>query len=154
MAWIEGTFLPLLMCCDVIKWSHDLDRGHVPAPLGLLWIGGDSIVFTNGGIIGYEGGLRFVRFVDVYIRLFLLFRIGLFLDPCPIVHMKFENSSWRGARVDVRTYLLGGAIKVLLSYESVDVVIGENWLLGHIKDENGIATEMVVKMPWGNLESA
>ncbi|GJQ88877.1 hypothetical protein Tco_0000016 [Tanacetum coccineum] len=56
--------------------------------------------------------------------------------------MKFEISSWRGARVDVRTYLLGGAIKVLLSYESVDVVVGEYWLLGHIKDENGIATEM------------
>ncbi|GJZ51078.1 hypothetical protein Tco_0605593 [Tanacetum coccineum] len=28
LAWIVGTFLPLLMCCDVIKWSHDLGRGH------------------------------------------------------------------------------------------------------------------------------
>ncbi|GKB19579.1 hypothetical protein Tco_0853502 [Tanacetum coccineum] len=60
-----------------------------------------------------------------------------------------------GARVDVRTYLLGGAIDgskangiirdpklelessrftfdlVPLSYESVDVVVGENWLLRH-----------------------
>ncbi|GJX44913.1 hypothetical protein Tco_0261589 [Tanacetum coccineum] len=67
----------------------------------------------------------------------------------------FEISSWRGARVDVRTYLLGGAIDsseangiirdpklelensrftfdlVPLSYESVDVVVGENWLLRH-----------------------
>ncbi|GJS66423.1 retrovirus-related pol polyprotein from transposon TNT 1-94 [Tanacetum coccineum] len=66
-----------------------------------------------------------------------------------------EISSWRGARVDVRTYLLGGAINgskangiirdpklelessrftfdlVPLSYESVDVVVGENWLLRH-----------------------
>ncbi|GJY93807.1 hypothetical protein Tco_0509589 [Tanacetum coccineum] len=64
---------------------------------------------------------------------------------------QFEISSWRGARVDVRTYLLGGAIDsskangiiydpklelensrftfdlVPLSYESVDVVVGENW---------------------------
>ncbi|GJW96766.1 hypothetical protein Tco_0178574 [Tanacetum coccineum] len=68
---------------------------------------------------------------------------------------EFEISSWRGARVDVRTYLLGGAIDsseangiirdpklelensrftfnlVPLSYESVDVVVGENWLLRH-----------------------
>ncbi|GJY28098.1 hypothetical protein Tco_0403865 [Tanacetum coccineum] len=67
----------------------------------------------------------------------------------------FEISSWRGARVGVRTYLLGGAIDgseangiihdpklelessrftfdlVPLSYESVDVVVGENWLLRH-----------------------
>ncbi|GJS33759.1 hypothetical protein Tco_0532141 [Tanacetum coccineum] len=89
-------------------------------------------------------GLRFVLLVDVYIRLFLL-----------LEHVKFEISSWRGARVDVRTYLLGGAIDsseangiirdpklelessrftfdlVPLSYESVDVVVGENWLLRH-----------------------
>ncbi|GJW71672.1 hypothetical protein Tco_0128589 [Tanacetum coccineum] len=68
---------------------------------------------------------------------------------------QFEISSWRGARVDVRTYLLGGAIDgseangiirnpklelessrftfdlVPLSYESVDVIVGENWLLRH-----------------------
>ncbi|GJS18989.1 hypothetical protein Tco_0413461 [Tanacetum coccineum] len=30
--------------------------------------------------------------------------------PYQLVHVKFEISSWRGARVDVRTYLLGGAI--------------------------------------------
>ncbi|GKA28894.1 hypothetical protein Tco_0715139 [Tanacetum coccineum] len=71
------------------------------------------------------------------------------------VRSEFEISSWRGARVDVRTYLLGGAIDgneangiirdpkfelessrftfdlVPLSYESVDVVVGENWLLRH-----------------------
>ncbi|GJR73719.1 hypothetical protein Tco_0086084 [Tanacetum coccineum] len=67
------------------------------------------------------------------------------------VRSEFEISSWRGARVGVRTYLLGGAIDgseangiirdpklelessrftfdlVPLSYESVDVVIGENF---------------------------
>ncbi|GKD22798.1 hypothetical protein Tco_1224501 [Tanacetum coccineum] len=72
-----------------------------------------------------------------------------------LVHVKFEISSWRGARVDVRTYLLGGAIDsseangiirdpklelensrftfdlVYPSYESVYVVIGENWMLRH-----------------------
>ncbi|GKA55849.1 hypothetical protein Tco_0754921 [Tanacetum coccineum] len=62
------------------------------------------------------------------------------------VRSEFEISSWRGARVDVRTYLLGGAIKVLLSYESVDVVIGENWLLGHKAEM--VCHEKVVKMPW------
>ncbi|GKD80167.1 putative reverse transcriptase domain-containing protein [Tanacetum coccineum] len=75
-----------------------------------------------------------------------------------------------GARVDVRTYLLGGAIDgseangiicdpmlelesshftfdlVPLSYESVDVIIGENWLLRH-KAEMA-CREKVVKMPW------
>ncbi|GJY43413.1 hypothetical protein Tco_0431626 [Tanacetum coccineum] len=71
------------------------------------------------------------------------------------VRSEFEISSWRGARVGVRTFLPGGAIDgseanriirdpklelesfrftfdlVPLSYESVDVVIGENWLLRH-----------------------
>ncbi|GJW59979.1 hypothetical protein Tco_0109314 [Tanacetum coccineum] len=28
LAWIVGTFLPLLICCDVIKWSHDLGRAR------------------------------------------------------------------------------------------------------------------------------
>ncbi|GJV05875.1 hypothetical protein Tco_1343531 [Tanacetum coccineum] len=68
------------------------------------------------------------------------------LGPYQLVHVKYEIYSWRGARVDVRTYLLGGAIDsseangiirdpklelensrftfdlVPLSYESVDVV--------------------------------
>ncbi|GJX25023.1 hypothetical protein Tco_0231319 [Tanacetum coccineum] len=81
-----------------------------------------------------------------------------------LVRWKFEISSWRGARVDVRTYLLGGAIDgseangiirdpklelesshftfdlLPLSYESIDVVIGENWLLRH-KAEMGVTKE-------------
>ncbi|GJZ36870.1 hypothetical protein Tco_0583061 [Tanacetum coccineum] len=72
-------------------------------------------------------------------------------------------------RVDVRTYLLGGAIDsseangiirdpklelessrftfdlVPLSYESVDVVVGENWLLRHKAEM--VCHEKVVKMP-------
>ncbi|GJV75980.1 hypothetical protein Tco_1507564 [Tanacetum coccineum] len=45
----------------------------------------------------------------------------------------FEISSWRGARVDVRTYLLGGA---MISSEANGIVrdsqvVGENWLLRH-----------------------
>ncbi|GJV78974.1 mitochondrial proton/calcium exchanger protein-like protein isoform X1 [Tanacetum coccineum] len=75
-----------------------------------------------------------------------------------------------GEYVDVRTYLLGGAIDsseangiirdpklelvnscftfdlVPLSYESVNVVVGENWLLRH-KGEM-VCHEKVVKMPW------
>ncbi|GJT15580.1 hypothetical protein Tco_0874286 [Tanacetum coccineum] len=82
---------------------------------------------------------------------------------------EFEISSWRGARVDVRTYLLGGAIDsseangiirdpklelensrftfdlVPLCYESVDVVVGENWLLRHKAEM--VCHEKVVKMP-------
>ncbi|GJQ98992.1 hypothetical protein Tco_0521977 [Tanacetum coccineum] len=82
----------------------------------------------------------------------------------------FKISSWRDARVDVRTYLLGGAIDsseangiirdpklelessrftfdlVPLSYESVDVVVGENWLLRHKAEM--VCHEKVVKMPW------
>ncbi|GJX48363.1 reverse transcriptase domain-containing protein [Tanacetum coccineum] len=81
----------------------------------------------------------------------------------------FEISSWRGARVGVRTYLLGGAIDgseaneiirdpklelesscftfdlVPLNYESVDVVVGENWLLRHKAEM--VCHEKVVKMP-------
>ncbi|GJW24288.1 hypothetical protein Tco_0038099 [Tanacetum coccineum] len=73
------------------------------------------------------------------------------------------------ARVGVRTYLLGGAIDgseangiirdpklelessrftfdlVPLSYESVDVVVGENWLLRHKAEM--VCHEKVVKMP-------
>ncbi|GJS25586.1 hypothetical protein Tco_0454218 [Tanacetum coccineum] len=83
---------------------------------------------------------------------------------------EFEISSWRGARVGVRTYLLGGAIHgseanaiirdpklelessrftfdlVPLSYESIDVVVGENWLLRHKAEM--VCHEKVVKMPW------
>ncbi|GJY18827.1 hypothetical protein Tco_0390318 [Tanacetum coccineum] len=68
---------------------------------------------------------------------------------------KFGISSWRGSRVDGRSYLLSGVIAsseanriirdsklelenshvtfdlVPLSYESVNVVVGENWLLRH-----------------------
>ncbi|GJS02736.1 hypothetical protein Tco_0319244 [Tanacetum coccineum] len=84
------------------------------------------------------------------------YSLGVFLEIVDVfVRSEFEISSWRGARVDVRTYLLGGAIDsseangiirdpklelessrftfdlVPLSYESVDVVVGENWLLRH-----------------------
>ncbi|GJX25062.1 hypothetical protein Tco_0231358 [Tanacetum coccineum] len=84
------------------------------------------------------------------------YSLGVFLAIVDaFVRSEFEISSWRGARVDVRTYLLGGAIDgneangiirdpkfelessrftfdlVPLSYESVDVVVGENWLLRH-----------------------
>ncbi|GJU55881.1 hypothetical protein Tco_1229595 [Tanacetum coccineum] len=74
-----------------------------------------------------------------------------------------------GLRIDVRMYLLGGAIDgseaneiirdpklelessrftfdlVPLSYESVDVVVGENWLLRHKAEM--VCHEKVVKMP-------
>ncbi|GJU08145.1 hypothetical protein Tco_1124575 [Tanacetum coccineum] len=88
---------------------------------------------------------------------------------------EFEISSWRGARVGVRTYLLGGVIDgseangiirdpklelesshftfdlVPFSYESVDIVVGENWLLRHkvrvrengTKEDRGVPKELV-----------
>ncbi|GKF59279.1 putative reverse transcriptase domain-containing protein [Tanacetum coccineum] len=79
-------------------------------------------------------------------------------------------SSWRGSGVDGRSYLLSGAIDsseangiirdpklelesshftfdlVPLSYESVDVVVGENWLLRHKAEM--VCHEKVVKMLW------
>ncbi|GJT96365.1 hypothetical protein Tco_1091883 [Tanacetum coccineum] len=99
------------------------------------------------------------------------YSLGVFLEIVDVfVRSEFEISSWRGARVDVRTYLLGGAIDgseangiirdpklelessrftfdlVPLSYESVDVVVGENWLLRHKAEM--VCHEKVVKMPW------
>ncbi|GKC19907.1 putative reverse transcriptase domain-containing protein [Tanacetum coccineum] len=99
------------------------------------------------------------------------YSLGVFLAIVDaFVRSEFEISSWRGARVDVRTYLLGGAIDgneangiirdpkfelessrftfdlVPLSYESVDVVVGENWLLRHKAEM--VCHEKVVKMPW------
>ncbi|GJR81318.1 hypothetical protein Tco_0152103 [Tanacetum coccineum] len=92
------------------------------------------------------------------------YSLGVFLEIVDVfVRSGFEISSWRGARVDVRTYLLGGAIDsseangiirdpklelessrftfdlVPLSYESVDVVVGENWLLRHKAEMNRIS---------------
>ncbi|GJS59960.1 hypothetical protein Tco_0654744 [Tanacetum coccineum] len=90
------------------------------------------------------------------------------------VRSEYEISSWRGARFGVRTYLLGGAIDgseangiirnpklelessrftfdlVPLSYESVDVVVGENWLLRHKAEM--VCHEKVVKIPWSIKE--
>ncbi|GJY63548.1 putative reverse transcriptase domain-containing protein [Tanacetum coccineum] len=99
------------------------------------------------------------------------YSLGVFLEIVDVfVRSEFEISSWRGARVDVKTYLLGGAIDsseangiirdpklelenscftfdlVPLSCESVDVVIGENWLLRHKAEM--VCHEKVVKMPW------
>ncbi|GJT57655.1 hypothetical protein Tco_0992709 [Tanacetum coccineum] len=99
------------------------------------------------------------------------YSLGVFLAIVDaFVRSEFEISSWRGARVGVRTYLLGGAIDgseangiirdpklelessrftfdlVPLSYESVDVVVGENWLLRHKAEM--VCHEKVVKMPW------
>ncbi|GJV01776.1 putative reverse transcriptase domain-containing protein [Tanacetum coccineum] len=99
------------------------------------------------------------------------YSLGVFLEIVDVfVRSKFEISSWRGARVDVRTYLLGGAIDsseangiirdpklelessrftfdlVPLSYESVDVIVGENWLLRHKVEM--VCHEKVVRMPW------
>ncbi|GJY68553.1 hypothetical protein Tco_0471535 [Tanacetum coccineum] len=98
------------------------------------------------------------------------YSLGVFLAIVDaFVRSEFEISSWRGARVGVRTYLLGGAIDgseangiirdpklelessrftfdlVPLSYESVDVVVGENWLLRHKAEM--VCHEKVVKMP-------
>ncbi|GJQ96874.1 hypothetical protein Tco_0008013 [Tanacetum coccineum] len=99
------------------------------------------------------------------------YSLGVFLAIVDaFVRSEFEISSWRGARVGVRTYLLGGAIDgseangiirdpklelesshftfdlVPLSYESVDVVVRENWLLRHKAEM--VCHKKVVKMPW------
>ncbi|GJV79079.1 hypothetical protein Tco_1514949 [Tanacetum coccineum] len=52
--------------------------------------------------------------------------------PYKLVHVKFDISSWRGARVDVRTYLLGGAIDsskangIIRDPKSCKVRVGSN----------------------------
>ncbi|GJS63746.1 putative reverse transcriptase domain-containing protein [Tanacetum coccineum] len=99
------------------------------------------------------------------------YSLGVFLAIVDaFVRSELKISSWRAARFGVRTYLLGGAIDgskangiicnpklelesssftfdlVPLSYESVDVVIGENWLLRHKAEM--VCHEKVVKMPW------
>ncbi|GJX92412.1 hypothetical protein Tco_0345738 [Tanacetum coccineum] len=67
------------------------------------------------------------------------FRISSIVDALvrseddQLVHVKFEISSWRGARVDVRTYLLGGAIdgneaNRIIRDSKVLKVLGENEL--------------------------
>ncbi|GJU24389.1 hypothetical protein Tco_1163010 [Tanacetum coccineum] len=90
--------------------------------------------------------------------------------PRETKHLKITSKSEKYSIVDVRTYLLGGAIDgseangiirdpklelessrftfdlVPLSYESVDVVVGENWLLRHKAEM--VCLEKVVKMPW------
>ncbi|GKA71998.1 putative reverse transcriptase domain-containing protein [Tanacetum coccineum] len=99
------------------------------------------------------------------------YSLGVFLEIVDVfVRSEFGISSWRGSRVDGRSYLLSGAIDgseangiirdpklelensrftfdlVPLSYESVDVVVGENWLLRHKAEM--VCHEKVVKMPW------
>ncbi|GJY76137.1 hypothetical protein Tco_0481253 [Tanacetum coccineum] len=99
------------------------------------------------------------------------YSLGVFLAIVDaFVRSEFEIFSWRGARVGVRTFLLGGAIDgseangiicdpklelessrftfdlVPLSYESVDVVVRDNWLLRHKAEM--VCHEKVVKMPW------
>ncbi|GJU64454.1 hypothetical protein Tco_1246289 [Tanacetum coccineum] len=69
------------------------------------------------------------------------YSLGVLAIVDVFVRSEFGISSWRGSRVDVRTYLLGGAIdssesnEIIrdpkLELESVDVVVGENWLLRH-----------------------
>ncbi|GKA73023.1 hypothetical protein Tco_0779239 [Tanacetum coccineum] len=79
--------------------------------------------------------LRFVRYVDVYVRLFLL--LGLsegwgILGPYQLVHVKFGISSWRGSRVDGRSYLQSGAIDgseangIIRDPKSCKVRVGSN----------------------------
>ncbi|GJR25380.1 hypothetical protein Tco_1101612 [Tanacetum coccineum] len=88
----------------------------------------------------------------LHLVVFFSFWNRVIFGSIPIGACEFEISSWRGVRVDVRTYLLGGAIDgseangiihdpklelesspftfdlVPLSYKSVDVVVGENYV--------------------------
>ncbi|GKA98483.1 putative reverse transcriptase domain-containing protein [Tanacetum coccineum] len=114
-----------------------------------------------------------VGIVVAILKLVLLLARPLLRDDIQkLCWSEFEISSWRGARVDVRTYLLGGAIDgseangiirnpklelessrftfdlVPLSYESVDVVVGKNWLLRHKAEL--VCHEKVIKMPWSS----
>ncbi|GJY46799.1 hypothetical protein Tco_0435862 [Tanacetum coccineum] len=133
-------------------------------------------VILSSAILSYEGKFPWVKIgfgtkvLNLLINGTWYYSLGVFLAIVDaFVRSEFEISSWRGARVDVRTYLLGGAIDgseaneiirdpklelesshftfdlVPLSYESVDVVVGENWLLRHKAEM--VCHEKVVKMP-------
>ncbi|GJX78956.1 hypothetical protein Tco_0327105 [Tanacetum coccineum] len=116
------------------------------------------------------GGLFFLS--TFTLGCFFSFWNRVIFGSIPIGACEVEISSWRGARVDVRTYLLGGAIDgseangiirdpklelessrftfdlVHLSYESVDVVVGESG----VEDirMSWYANEKVLKMPGVN----
>ncbi|GJQ90490.1 putative reverse transcriptase domain-containing protein [Tanacetum coccineum] len=130
----------------------------------------DNQPFKRDRLIGIGFVLNFVKFI--------LFTFGdkeMISVIEAIIREVFVklllDSFWKlSVRVDVRTYLLGGAIDsseaigiirdpkleldnsrftfdlVPLSYESVDVVVGENWLLRHKVEM--VCHEKVVKMPW------
>ncbi|GJV37581.1 hypothetical protein Tco_1410058 [Tanacetum coccineum] len=114
------------------------------------------------------------EFLNVFISFVVLDLWGTFrpvvlrYDMFGIVDPNMQNE--RGARVCVRTYLLGGAIDgseangiirdpklelessrftfdlVPLIYESVDVVVRENWLLRHKAEMSKEEYELYVKM--------
>ncbi|GJT83584.1 reverse transcriptase domain-containing protein [Tanacetum coccineum] len=144
----------------VMSAEHkDISRGSVQCDnRGLSRLDNQSI--ERDRLIGIGFVLDFVEFIS--------FTFG---DKEMILVIEaFEIYSWRGARVDVRTYLLGGVIDgskangiirnpklelessrftfdlAPLSYESVDVIVGENWLLRHKVEM--VCHEKVVKMPW------
>ncbi|GJY91102.1 hypothetical protein Tco_0506298 [Tanacetum coccineum] len=124
--------------------------GSVPKDYELGDTGVDGSVDVMLGCV--DGKVPFIITLRVYIGI-----------PVDIV------GAILNARVDVRTYLLGCAIDgseangiirnpklelesshftfdlVPLSYESVDVVVGENWLLRHKAEM--VCHEKVVKMP-------
>ncbi|GJR57882.1 retrovirus-related pol polyprotein from transposon TNT 1-94 [Tanacetum coccineum] len=139
---------------DIKKW-HSTTRFQNPSSKGLYGMTSG----TNTMYDDYLGGHNVEGIMDQISK-----------KRIKLIEGEFEISSWRGARVDVRTYLLGGAIDsseangiirdpklelessrftfdlVPLSYESVDVVVGENWLLRHKAEM--VCHEKVVKMPW------
>ncbi|GJW09582.1 integrase, catalytic region, zinc finger, CCHC-type containing protein [Tanacetum coccineum] len=108
----------------------------------VLWIPICKTRFDGAAILRLNGAMTRAKWLEE-------------TGPYELVHVKFEISSWRGARVGVRTYLLGGAIDgskangiihdpklelessrftfdlVPLSYESVDVVVGRELVVGH-----------------------
>ncbi|GJR48303.1 hypothetical protein Tco_1316406 [Tanacetum coccineum] len=77
----------------------------------------------RGGLLGLKAFLK------------LLYSLGISSIVDAFVRSEFGISSWRGSRVDVP-----------LSYESVDVVIGENWLLRHKAEMSKEEYESHVKM--------
>ncbi|GKB18616.1 putative reverse transcriptase domain-containing protein, partial [Tanacetum coccineum] len=113
----------------------------------------------------YEGKFPWVKIgfgtkvLNLLINGSWYYSLGVFLEIVDVfVRSEFEISSWRGA---IDGSEANGIIRnpklelessrftfdlVPLSYESVDVIVGENWLLRHKAEM--VCHKKVVKMPW------
>ncbi|GJV76249.1 putative reverse transcriptase domain-containing protein [Tanacetum coccineum] len=144
--------------------KRDLHCEYLPGYVRL-----DNQPFERDRLIGIRFVLNFVKFISFTFGDKEMISVIEAIIREVFVKLLLDSFGKLSIRVDVRTYLLGGAIDsseangiirdpklelensrftfdlVPLSYESVDVVVGENWLLRHKAEM--VCHEKVVKMP-------